>query len=97
LPELYAEAGFGSGAPPESLATLETNGFFDNESTRALADTIIEQWYTGVYQQDGEAAVATFVDNLTWRAIGYTKPPTICDTPGRWAEQPFVEVGRHAE
>lgn len=93
LAELYEEAGFGSAAPPTSVTVLEDGGFFDSEPNRTLADAIIEQWYTGVYQQDGEDAVATFVDSLTWKAINYTKPPTICDPPGQWARQPNADVG----
>lgn len=93
LPELYEAAGFRSAAPPNNVTSLEDNDFFAAEANRALADAIIEQWYTGVYQQDGEAVVATFVDSLTWKAINFTKPLTICDPPGRWAERPDADVG----
>lgn len=93
LPELYEAAGFRSAAPPDNVEALETNGFFESEPNRTLADTIIEQWYTGVYQQDGEPVVATFVDSLAWKAINFTKPLTICDPPGRWAQRPDAEVG----
>jgi hypothetical protein len=90
LPELFEQAGFASGGAPEDIGALEASGFFDDESTRTLADAIIERWYTGVYQQAAENRVATFVDSLAWKALDFTKPPTICGAPGFWAEAPGV-------
>jgi hypothetical protein len=89
LSDLYQQAGFGRGTQPGTVAQLEANGLFEQESTRKLADKIIEYWYTGVYESaQGEQAVATFVDVLAWRTLRFTKPQTICGAPGFWAEPP---------
>jgi hypothetical protein len=71
---------------------LEAGGLFEQEATRALADKIIEYWYSGVYDTaDGGQAVATFADALVWRAVRYTKPLTLCGAPGFWAVPPEYE------
>jgi len=89
LAELYEQAGFRAAAAPTDVETLTDAGIFAAESTQTLADKIIEYWYTGVYDTaDGEQAVATFVDALAWKALHFTKPTTICASPGFWAEQP---------
>jgi hypothetical protein len=89
LAELYDQAGFAANAAPPAIEDLAGRGLFENESTRALADKIIEYWYSGVYDTpDGEQAVATFADALVWRAVRYTKPLTVCAAPGFWALAP---------
>jgi hypothetical protein len=88
LADLYQQAGFTAGAVP-SIEDIEQRGIFEQEGTRALADKIIEYWYSGVYDTpEGEQAVATFADALVWRAVKYTKPLTICAAPGFWAVAP---------
>jgi hypothetical protein len=89
LAELFEQAGFAGAAAPPTIEDMEGRGLFENESTRALADKIIEYWYSGVYDTpDGEQAVATFADALVWRAVRYTKPLTVCAAPGFWALAP---------
>jgi hypothetical protein len=89
LAELYERAGFRAAGPPTDVEALANAGTFAAETTQKLADKIIEYWYTGVYDTaGGEQAVATFVDALAWKALHYTKPPTICASPGFWAERP---------
>lgn len=95
LKELYRQAGFTEAAPPSSIEELERSGIFAQEATRTLADKIIEYWYSGVYDTvEGEQAVATFADALVWRAVRYTKPLTLCATPGFWAHVPQYETGK---
>jgi hypothetical protein len=55
----------------------------------ALAEQLIAAWYTGIVG-DGEAArVITYIDAFVWYAVGYTKPPSTCDTDfGAWAVRP---------
>lgn len=85
--DLYEQAGFRSAAPPSTVADLEAAGLFTQETTRSLADKILELWYTGIYTNaDGEATVATFVDALAWQTLAFTKPMTICGYPGFWSE-----------
>jgi hypothetical protein len=92
LGALYERAGFGGGAAPDSLEALEAAGVFAEEEMSALADTILTNWYTGVYDTaEGEQAVATYVDALVWQAAGYLKPRTVCGPyPGFWRERPPV-------
>jgi hypothetical protein len=91
--ELLEEAGFRSASPPTTIDALEATGIFETELTRALAAKILEYWYTGIYENaEGEQVVATYVDALTWVAISYTKPTTICGSPGFWAEPPQRDV-----
>lgn len=54
-----------------------------------LAEQLIAAWYTGIVG-DGEAArVITYIDAFVWYAVGYTKPPSTCDTDfGAWALRP---------
>lgn len=74
-----------------TIEELEAQGIFDSEATSTLADTIIEYWYTGIYTTaEGEQAVATYVDALAWKALAFTKPNSICASPGFWEERPEV-------
>ena len=91
LADLYRQAGFAeaAGHGRSSIEELEQRGIFAQDATRALADKIIEYWYSGVYETaNGEQAVATFADALVWRAVRYTKPLTLCAAPGFWAAAP---------
>ncbi|MCL4295546.1 MAG: hypothetical protein KJ077_07455 [Anaerolineae bacterium] len=85
LAELYEQAGFQGPALPQGL----DQRIFEQESTRALADKIIEYWYTGIYEENGEQVVATTTEALAWQALNFTKPLTVCGPrPGFWAERP---------
>lgn len=76
-------------APSQTVADLEAAGLFDDPAAQTLADAIITMWYTGVYTTaEGEQQVATFVDALVWRAMAFTKPLSICASPGFWAQAP---------
>lgn len=89
LTELYDRLGFGGPSGPQTAEALEAAGVFEREEMSALADMIITYWYTGIYDKDGEQAVATYVDALVWQAVGYLKPRTICGPfPGFWRERP---------
>ncbi|MDI3290931.1 sugar dehydrogenase complex small subunit [Polyangium sp. 15x6] len=89
LDELYAEAGYGRETSPGSLADLEAKGTFDDARLRAVADAIILNWYTGVYEGASGPEVATYTEALTWRALDYTNPPSECGgLTGFWAESP---------
>jgi hypothetical protein len=87
--DLLAQSGFGSAQPPTTFDELSATAIFDNAPSRNLADKIIEYWYTGIYETaEGEQAVATFVDALAWSTLSFTKPATICGSPGFWAVPP---------
>ncbi len=87
IAQLIEQAGFGGATPPNSFAALDATGLFAQEPARKLADKITEMWYTGVYtNEQGEEAVATYVDALAWQTLTFTKPMTICGYPGFWSE-----------
>jgi hypothetical protein len=90
--DLFAEAGLDISQPLPDVTRLEQAGIFEDEAIRKLSDKIIEYWYTGVYSQaEDKSAVATTADALTWKALTYLPPPTICGPySGFWAERPEV-------
>lgn len=92
LEDLYNAAGFQGETAPQSLAELESRGFFNNQGLNEAAGKIMNAWYSGTYTgPDGSPVVATFVDALVWRAIRFTKPQTICGYPFFWEEAPAGE------
>lgn len=86
---LLEEVKAGASALPATFEEVEQSGIFDNEASRTLADTIIEQWYTGVYQTaEGEPALATYVDALAWKMLAFAKPMSVCGSYRFWTEPP---------
>lgn len=54
-----------------------------------LAEQLIAAWYTGIAGEGEAARVITYIDAFVWYAVGYTKPPSTCDTDfGAWATRP---------
>jgi hypothetical protein len=54
-----------------------------------LAGQLIAAWYTGIAGEGEAARVITYIDAFVWYAVGYTKPPSTCDTDfGAWAVRP---------
>lgn len=54
-----------------------------------LAETLITAWYTGIVGEGKDQQVVTYLNALVWYAVGYTKPPSACDTDfGAWANRP---------
>jgi hypothetical protein len=54
-----------------------------------LAEQLIAAWYTGIVGEGEAARVITYIDAFVWYAVGYTKPPSTCDTDfGAWARRP---------
>ena len=91
LAALWRTAGFGGVRPPVSAVELATRGCRGCRAT-ALADTISAYWYTGVYDGPaGTPTVATYVDALAWRTLGYRDGPSACGGVfGHWADEPSV-------
>jgi hypothetical protein len=55
----------------------------------ALAEQLMAAWYTGIVGDGEGARVITYLDAFVWYAVGYTKPPSTCDTDfGAWANRP---------
>lgn len=54
-----------------------------------LAEQLVTAWYTGIVGEGEAARVITYIDAFVWYAVGYTKPPSTCDTDfGAWAMRP---------
>lgn len=87
LAGLYQQIGFQGTTLPQGV----DQRIFEQENTRALADKIIEVWYTGTYEENGEQVVATTTEALAWQALNFTKPLTVCGPyPGFWTKRPEV-------
>lgn len=54
----------------------------------ALEEAIIESWYTGTYEANGERRVATYGGALMWEAIGVTAAGTCAGEFGAWSRPP---------
>jgi Membrane bound FAD containing D-sorbitol dehydrogenase len=91
LAELSHAAGLGGAHGAPSARELEGSEIYAVPQLAALADAIVRCWYTGVYDAPvGGPAVATYVDALAWRALGYRGdgPSTCSGEFGHWAEPP---------
>jgi hypothetical protein len=74
-------------APPEDLRALATA-----TDSGPLGDTLINYWYSGVYETPNGPAVATYTDALAWKSVGYTPAPTVCrGETGYWSEAPQAD------
>jgi len=70
------------------LATLvQSNGNPTPEQT-AVAQTIVEWWYTGVYIVEGKPRLATHTGALMWSALGIPAPGTCAGPFGAWSRPP---------
>jgi fructose 5-dehydrogenase small subunit len=70
------------------LATLvQSNGNPTPEQT-AVAQTIVEWWYTGVYIVEGKSRLATHTGALMWSALGIPAPGTCAGPFGAWSRPP---------
>jgi hypothetical protein len=89
IDEVIRTAGFENGEGPLTLDALRETGLLDDEATRAVANRIVNTWYSGTYTDaEGNQQVATFVDALAWKSLVITKPLTICAYFGVWAMPP---------
>jgi Membrane bound FAD containing D-sorbitol dehydrogenase len=91
LAALWRAVGFDDADRPASVADLAARGVYDDPELRRLADSIAAYWYSGVYDDaNGAPKVATYVDALAWRALGYRSggPSSCSGVFGHWAEKP---------
>ena len=87
LADLYTETGLRTTEPPTNVTLAAATDSLDQSTLAPLAATVTKLWYSGTYTaESGEATVATFADALAWKALAFTKPPTICGAPGFWSE-----------
>lgn len=91
LEEIYQAAQITSAESAVSLEQLQSGPLFSEEASRQTVNEIAKMWYTGVYTENGEPMVATFVDSLAWKSLRFTKPNSICASFGFWATPPAAE------
>ncbi len=72
----------------EALLNDVANGRALSEAHLALERTIIEWWYTGVYEIGDAPRVATHTGALMWDAIGIPAPSVCAGGFGAWASAP---------
>lgn len=75
-------------ADKDSAPTLAYLAEINNNPTpemKALASTIIEWWYTGVYTVNGSPRLATHTGALIWPALDMPAPGTCAGAFGAWA------------
>ena len=70
------------------LATLVQSNGNPTPEQRAVADTIAEWWYTGVYIVEGRPRLATHTGALMWSALGVPAPGTCVGPFGAWSHPP---------
>lgn len=81
-------------ATPETAARLADlirsvqAGAILTADNKALEATLIEWWYTGVYQSKGEPRLATHTGALMWGALGMPAPGACASAFGAWANPP---------
>jgi hypothetical protein len=90
LSSLWTKGGFARAPVPATVDDLAAEGVYDSVELAALADTIVDNWYSGIYATNDGARVATYVDALAWRTLGYRRNgPTVCGGGfGHWADRP---------
>ena len=88
IAQLYLGALLADADTAVHLATLaQSNGNPTPEQT-AVARTIIEWWYTGVYTIKGIPRLATHTGALMWSALGITAPGSCAGRFGAWSNPP---------
>ena len=70
------------------LATLVQMNGNPTPEQAAVARTIVEWWYTGVYTIKGAPRLATHTGALMWSALGMAAPGTCRGRFGDWSNPP---------
>src|SRR5436190_21341460 len=76
IAQVYLDAVLSNPDDAIALAYLVESNNNPTPEMKALAGTIIEWWYTGVYTMKGEARLATHSGALMWSALGRPAPGT---------------------
>jgi len=86
--QIYLDAVLSNPDDAVQLAYLVESNANPTPEMKALASTIIEWWYTGVYTRDGKARVATHTGALIWSALAMPAPGTCAGRFGVWSQPP---------
>jgi hypothetical protein len=88
IAQVYLDAVLSNADDAITLAYLVESNNNPTPEMKALASTIIEWWYTGVYTIKGESRLATHTGALMWSALGRPAPGTCTATFGAWSRAP---------
>jgi len=86
--KIYLSALVADADPAIYLATLVQSNGNPTPEQAAVARTIIEWWYTGVYTREGQPRVAAHAGALMWSALGRPAPGTCAGAFGEWSRAP---------
>jgi Membrane bound FAD containing D-sorbitol dehydrogenase len=84
----YLDAVLSNADDAIQLAYLVESNANPTPEMRALASTIIEWWYTGVYTINGTSRLATHSGALMWSALGTPAPGSCAGAFGAWSRPP---------
>jgi len=88
LAQVYLSALLADPDTAISLANLAQSNGNPTFEQAAVARTIIEWWYTGIYTRGGKTFVATHTGALMWSALGRPAPGTCAGAFGAWSRPP---------
>jgi hypothetical protein len=86
--QIYLNAMLADADTAVYLATLVQSNGNPTPEQSAVAHTIVEWWYTGVYTLDGKPRLATHAGALMWSALGRPAPGTCAGAFGEWSRPP---------
>lgn len=84
---IYLDALLASPATRGLLADL-LDGRGTGPAYAALERDIVESWYTGVYDANGDRRVATHGGALVWQVLGRPAPGSCAGMTGHWSQPP---------
>jgi hypothetical protein len=88
IAQTYLDAVLSNADDAIQLAYLVESNANPTPEMRALASTIIEWWYTGVYTINGTSRLATHSGALMWSALGTPAPGSCAGAFGAWSRPP---------
>ena len=88
IAQIYLDAVRSNADDAIQLAYLVESNGNPTPEMKALASTIIEWWYTGVYSLEGKPRLATHAGALMWSALGRPAPGTCAGPFGAWSRAP---------
>jgi hypothetical protein len=88
IAQIYLDAVLSNADDAVQLAYLVESNANPTPEMKALASTIIEWWYTGVYTINGASRLATHTGALMWSALGKPAPGTCAGPFGAWSRPP---------
>ena len=86
--QIYLDALLADADTAVYLATLVQSNGNPTPEQSAVASTIIEWWYTGVYALEGKPKLATHAGAMMWSALGLPAPGTCAGPFGAWSRAP---------